>query len=97
MLVKEYMTSDVITVSEDINLFDAIAIMKKNNIRRLPVIRNDRIVGIVTDSDLRSAAPSQVLTLVSLSGLPTGAVYTSILSQSFLFWKNIAILLFDNQ
>lgn len=61
MLVKEYMSTNVIFVDEDTSIIKAVELMKENDIHRFPVLCNDAIVGIVTDRDLRSAAPSQVV------------------------------------
>jgi acetoin utilization protein AcuB len=61
MLIKEYMTPQPITVEEGISVIDAAKSMKENNVRRFPVLRGDALVGIVTDRDLRSAGPSQVI------------------------------------
>ncbi len=61
MLVREYMTPNPISVSEDQSILDAAELMKKHKVRRFPVIRDNQLIGIVTDRDLRSAAPSQVV------------------------------------
>lgn len=63
MLIREYMTPNPITVDEEVSITDAAEVMKKRRIRRFPVVRNNELVGIVTDRDLRSAAPSQVISL----------------------------------
>lgn len=62
MLIKEYMTPDPITVDESVSIMEAADLMKKRRVRRFPVLRGKEFVGIVTDRDLRSAAPSQVIT-----------------------------------
>jgi acetoin utilization protein AcuB len=62
MLIKEYMTPDPITVEESVSIMEAADLMKKRRVRRFPVVRGKEFVGIVTDRDLRSAAPSQVIT-----------------------------------
>ena len=62
MLIKEYMTPDPITVDESVSIMEAADLMKKRRVRRFPVVRGKEFVGIVTDRDLRSAAPSQVIT-----------------------------------
>ncbi|NJE42880.1 IMP dehydrogenase [Thermococcus sp. GR6] len=52
-LVREVMTRDVITVPEDIAVEDALNLMVKNRIARLPVVDGDgKLVGIITVSDL---------------------------------------------
>lgn len=64
MLVKGWMTSDVITVTEDTAMMKASIIMKDNSIRSLPVVdKNGKLVGIVTDRDLRDASPSKATSL----------------------------------
>jgi acetoin utilization protein AcuB len=63
MLVKGWMTSDVITVDEDTSMMKASQIMKENNIRRLPVMRKGKLVGMVTDRDIKEASPSKATTL----------------------------------
>ncbi|EFK09390.1 CBS domain protein [delta proteobacterium NaphS2] len=61
MLVREYMSANVISADEDTSIIKAAELMKKNKICRFPVLRNGELVGIVTDRDIRSAAPSQVV------------------------------------
>jgi len=52
------MTRDVITVDEEATIFDAQELLAENKIRHLPIIDRDRrLVGIVTDRDIRSALP----------------------------------------
>ncbi len=50
--VKEVMTKDVITVTEDVPLEEASRLMADNKIGSLPVIRDGMVVGIITESDL---------------------------------------------
>jgi len=56
--VAEVMTSDVRTVGEDTDLEKIVELMEKHRIKRVPVIRDDRIVGIVTRSNLMHAMVS---------------------------------------
>lgn len=61
MLVGKSMTSKVITIDKNESLFTARELMRKNNIRHLPVVDGEnRPVGIVTDRDLRSAMPYRI-------------------------------------
>jgi CBS domain-containing protein len=53
--VGEIMTPDPCTVTEDATLEDIVELMERNNIKRLPVMRGDRLVGIVTRSNLLQA------------------------------------------
>ncbi len=50
--VREVMTHNVISVSEDADIEEAAALMLREGIGRLPVIREGRLVGIVTRSDI---------------------------------------------
>ena len=62
-LVKDWMTGDVITVTSDMSLTEAHRLMTDNKIRRLPVVKNDHLVGIVTRGDVREARPSDATSL----------------------------------
>jgi len=61
MLVDEFMTPDPVTLDEKVSITRAVEIMKRHKIRRIPVLRAGTLIGIVTDRDLRSAGPSQVI------------------------------------
>ncbi|MDP1551620.1 MAG: IMP dehydrogenase [Methanobacteriaceae archaeon] len=50
--VKEIMTSEVVTVDESITPGEALDIAYDNKVERLPVVRNNKIVGIVTIKDI---------------------------------------------
>ncbi len=50
--VEEVMNTDLITISPEISLEDAADIMTENKIKKLPVIEEGKLVGIVTASDL---------------------------------------------
>ncbi len=61
MLIRDYMTPNPTTVDEDASVMSAVELMKERKVRRFPVVRDSKLVGMVTDRDLRSAAPSQVV------------------------------------
>lgn len=64
MLVRNWMTANVITVSPDTSLLKAGKLMRDHNIRRLPVVdQADCLVGIISDRDVRDASPSKATTL----------------------------------
>lgn len=63
MHVKDYMVTDVITITSDTLVTEAQDLMKKHDIRRLPVVDHGRLVGLVTWADLREAAPSSATSL----------------------------------
>jgi len=58
MLVRERMSSPVITVSPDLPISEALMLMREKNIRRTPVVENGEIVGIISDKDLFDVAPA---------------------------------------
>lgn len=62
--VKDYMTNKPIVIAEDATLPDAHALMKEFNVRRLPVIdSHQKLVGIISQTDVREAQPSDATTL----------------------------------
>jgi acetoin utilization protein AcuB len=64
MLVGNRMKFPVITISPDTSLADALKLMHKQNIRRLPVVDgHGKLVGIVTERQLLKASPSNATTL----------------------------------
>ena len=58
MLIKDWMATAVLTVDANTSVMRATRIMKENNIRRLPVLSQGKLIGIVTDRDLKEASPS---------------------------------------
>ncbi len=64
MLVREWMITNVITVTKETSMIKASKLLKDHNIRRLPVIDNNRkVIGIVSDRDIKDASPSKATTL----------------------------------
>ena len=63
MLVRDCMTKKLITIEEETPIIKAFRIMKDNNIRRLPVMRNEKLAGVITDRDLKEATPSKATSL----------------------------------
>ena len=63
MLIKDWMTKDVLTVDENTSLMRATRMMKENSIRRLPVVSHGKLIGIVTDRDVKDASPSKTTSL----------------------------------
>ena len=62
MLVKKWMSENVITVGPNDTVIKALIVLNENNIKRLPVISNGNLVGIVTERDLKRATlPSDTL------------------------------------
>jgi acetoin utilization protein AcuB len=62
-LVSDWMTRDVITIAPETSLKETHDIMNGKNIRRLPVVKQGKVVGIVTLGDIRGAEPSKASSL----------------------------------
>lgn len=63
MLVKDKMSTKVITIEPQTTVPDALALMEEKKVRRLPVVEGNRLVGIVTLLDLVRASPSPATSL----------------------------------
>jgi acetoin utilization protein AcuB len=63
MKVRDIMNTNVVTVNEDTLVNDAKKIMDAHRIRRLPVMKKDKLVGLVTRHMLLEAAPSPATSL----------------------------------
>src|SRR5687768_3948245 len=57
MLVRSRMTANVLTVTPTTTLGEALRITREQGIRHLPVVDNGKLVGLLSDRDLRLAAP----------------------------------------
>ncbi|MBU0960994.1 MAG: CBS and ACT domain-containing protein [Proteobacteria bacterium] len=58
MLIKDWMATTILTVDANTSVMRAGRTMKDNNIRRLPVVSQGKLAGIITDRDLKEASPS---------------------------------------
>jgi acetoin utilization protein AcuB len=58
LLVKDSMAHDLATLSPDETAATALAVCRERRIRHLPILREGRLVGIVSDRDLRSSTPA---------------------------------------
>jgi acetoin utilization protein AcuB len=63
MLVKERMSKPVISVQPDTPILEALKMMQREKIRRAPVVRDGKMVGIVSDKDILNASASDATTL----------------------------------
>lgn len=63
MLVGERMSHPVITIGPELPVVEALSLMRREHIRRTPVIKNGKLVGIVSDHDLLNASPSPATSL----------------------------------
>ncbi len=64
MLVKEWMTAKVIFIHPETSMMQAQRMLAENKVRRLPVVDDvGRVVGIVSDRDIKEALPSKATSL----------------------------------
>lgn len=63
MSVSDFMTTDLVTVTPDTPIFDAVDLMKKHDIHRLPVLENNQLVGLITEGIIQEAMPSKATSL----------------------------------
>jgi len=63
MLVGERMSHPIISIAPDMPVHDALDLFKRERIRRAPVVKEGKLVGIVSDKDLLNASPSPASSL----------------------------------
>ena len=65
------MKTKVLTVGENDTFEDVIQLMKQNKIRHIPVVKRDKVVGFITESDVKrvSASPASSLSVYELNYL----------------------------
>lgn len=81
--VRDIMTRDVITVTEDTNLADVAMLLETRRVKRVPVVRDGKVVGIVSRANLVRALSA---TLTAPSSNPSGsdddrAIRTRLLTE----------------
>lgn len=63
MAVKDFMTKKVVYISPDTTIAHAADKMREQGLHRLPVIENDKLVGLVTEGTIAEASPSKATSL----------------------------------
>jgi acetoin utilization protein AcuB len=58
LLVRDSMTQELVTVVPETTAAEALALCRTNRIRHLPVLEGGRLVGLISDRDLRAATPA---------------------------------------
>lgn len=58
MLVKNWMSRNVFTITPEDSMQDAVYLMREHKVRTLPVVKNDKVVGIVSETDIKRASAS---------------------------------------
>ena len=55
--MRDWMAREVLTLGPEASAFDALRLCRERRIRHIPVVKDDRLVGIVSDRDIRDASP----------------------------------------
>lgn len=63
MYVRNRMTKDPYTIEIGSSISDTVALMKDNNLKRLPVVNGEKVVGIVTKGDIQKVSPTKATSL----------------------------------
>ena len=86
MLVGERMSHPVITMSPDLPIVDALNLMKRERIRRAPVVKDGKMLGIVSDKDLLNAStsPATSLSVWELNYLLSKITVKEVMSKKVL-------------
>lgn len=63
MDVNSYMSTDLITIGPQTKILDALDLMKKHQIHRLPVVKGDQLIGLLTDGVISRNTPSTMTSL----------------------------------
>ncbi|MGT2846887.1 CBS and ACT domain-containing protein [Streptococcus massiliensis] len=104
MAVKDFMTRKVVYISPETTVAHAADIMREQGIHRLPVIENDKLVGLVTEGTIAEASPSKATSLsiyemnyllnktkvrdVMLRDVITVSKFASLEDATYLMFKN---------
>ena len=63
MSVSDFMATDLVTVTPATPIYDAVDLMKKHDIHRLPVLENGQLAGSITEGIIQEAMPSKATSL----------------------------------
>jgi len=106
MFVRDRMSSPAVTTTPDTVFRDALKLMRKHHIRRVPVVdEDDRLVGIVCERDLVYASPARAgsLSVWELNRLQATAKIREIMTQDVMTTtpdtpiEDVARLMIDNK
>jgi CBS-domain-containing membrane protein len=79
--VAEVMTPEVITIAEDTPLEEAVTLMERHRIKRLPVVRDGRVVGIVSRANIMHALVSLAVEANSPLATTDASIRANILTE----------------
>ena len=79
--VRDVMTETVVSVSEDTPLADVVKLMEKRNIKRVPVMRGEALVGLVSRADLVRALAQKLNAAVPAGAVCDTAIETALVAE----------------
>ena len=98
MQIKNLMSEDLITVDKDQNLSDALKLLRKHNVSRLPVTNNKELVGIISERDIANKLGSS-----KYESMPASRLHISSVMVKDVFTvpkemqlEDVAKLMLDN-
>lgn len=63
MYVKNRMTSNPYTIAFDAPITEVIELMREKNLKRVPVVHGEKVVGMITQGDVQKVSPTKATTL----------------------------------
>lgn len=63
--VRDYMTAEPQTLDVQSTLLDAVLMMRRSELRHIPILENGQVVGVLSDRDVARFAPSILVTLTA--------------------------------
>ncbi len=63
MFVSDWMTRKVFTLSPEDGISDAIGLIREKGIKHIPVVKDEKLKGILSDRDIKDFSPSRATTL----------------------------------
>ena len=79
------MTPDPLTLSPEVSLMEALQIMRLRRIRRIPIVAGGRLVGLLTEGDLKRAEPSTLSdTQEHFTAVMEGTQITQIMTKNLV-------------
>jgi CBS domain-containing protein len=92
MAVMSFMTTPVITIAPSASLWDALQLMQQNRIRRLPIVQNEKLIGIITEKDVVKAVANNRSMLYEIQDkLPTSAASVIERLREVMFSESFSI------
>ena len=79
------MTRDPLTLSPEVSLMEALQMMRLRRIRRIPIVAGGKLVGLLTEGDLKRAEPSTLSdTQEHFTAVMEGTQITQIMTKNLV-------------